>query len=96
MRFACALVLLELRSFRSVTTNVTKFSTQPSTLNLKLPRKSGKLERDIFQVARKSEIAIDKMEKVTLVDKEILIATVNGDYCAIGNNDCSADFLKFQ
>ncbi|MGA2680165.1 MAG: hypothetical protein ABSF44_00010 [Candidatus Bathyarchaeia archaeon] len=33
---------------------------------------------------------------VTLVDKEILTATVNGDYCAIGNNDCSADFLKFQ
>jgi len=34
------------------------------------------------------------MEKVTLVDKEILIATVNRNYCAIGNNDRSADFLE--
>lgn len=29
-----------------------------------------------------------------MVDKEILIATVNGNYCAIGNSDRSADFLE--
>ena len=34
------------------------------------------------------------MEKATLVDKEILIATVNGNYCAIGNIDRCADFLE--
>jgi len=62
------------------------------TLNLKLPRKSGKLERDIFKLLESQKVG--KMEKVTLVDKEILIATVNGNYCAIGNNDRCADFLE--
>jgi hypothetical protein len=36
------------------------------------------------------------MEKVMLVDKEILTATVNGNCCAIGKSERSADFLNFQ
>lgn len=43
------------------------------------------MESGYVRVAGKSEIAISKMKKVTLDDKEILIANVNGTYYAIGN-----------
>jgi len=43
------------------------------------------LESDFVKVAGKAEIPIGKMKKVQLLDKEILIANVNGNYYAIGN-----------
>jgi nitrite reductase/ring-hydroxylating ferredoxin subunit len=38
-----------------------------------------------MRVADKSEIAVGKMKKVTLDDKEILIANVYGNYYAVGS-----------
>ena len=43
------------------------------------------LESEYIRIAGKSDIAIGKMKKVTLDDKEILIANVDGNYYAIGN-----------
>ena len=43
------------------------------------------MESRYVRVAGKSDIAVGKMKKVTLDDKEILIANVNGNYYAIGN-----------
>lgn len=37
------------------------------------------------KVAETSEIPVGKMKMVKLEDKEILIANVNGNYCAIAN-----------
>ena len=38
-----------------------------------------------MRVAGKTEIPIGKMKKVKFLDREILIANVNGNYYAIGN-----------
>ncbi len=46
------------------------------------------VDSEYVRVAAKSDIATGKMKKVTLNDKEILIANVNGNYYAIGN-DCT-------
>ncbi len=43
------------------------------------------MDLDYVRVARKSDIAIGTMKKVTLNDKQILIANVNGNYYAIGS-----------
>ena len=43
------------------------------------------MESGYVRVAGKSEIAIGKMKKITLDDKEILVANVNGNYYAVGN-----------
>jgi nitrite reductase/ring-hydroxylating ferredoxin subunit len=43
------------------------------------------VDSEYVRVAGKSEIAVGQMKKVTLNDKEILIANVNGSYYAIGN-----------
>jgi nitrite reductase/ring-hydroxylating ferredoxin subunit len=43
------------------------------------------VESDYVRVADKSEIAGGKMKKVTLDDKEILIANVSGNYYAVGS-----------
>jgi 3-phenylpropionate/trans-cinnamate dioxygenase ferredoxin subunit len=46
------------------------------------------VESEYVRVAGKSDIAIGKMKKVTLNEKEILIANVNGNYYAI-SNECT-------
>jgi nitrite reductase/ring-hydroxylating ferredoxin subunit len=43
------------------------------------------LESDFVRVAGKAEIPIGKMKMVKFLDREILIANVNGTYYAIGN-----------
>ena len=43
------------------------------------------MESDFVRVAGKTEIPIGKMKKVSFLDREILIANVNGNYYAIGN-----------
>ena len=43
------------------------------------------MESEYVRVAGKADIADGKMRKVTLHDKEILIANVDGNYYAIGN-----------
>lgn len=42
-------------------------------------------EAGYVKVASTSEVPVGKMKKVTLEDKEILVANVNGTYYAIGN-----------
>ncbi|XES78563.1 MAG: Rieske (2Fe-2S) protein [Candidatus Bathyarchaeia archaeon] len=42
-------------------------------------------EAGYVRVASTSEVPVGKMKKVTLEDKEVLIANVNGTYYAIGN-----------
>lgn len=46
------------------------------------------MESGFVRVAGKSEIAVGKMKKVTLDDKEILITNVNGAYYAV-SNECT-------
>ena|SRR5271157_4570232 len=46
------------------------------------------MESGYVRVAGKSEIPVGKMKAVKLEGKEILIANVNGNYCAI-NNMCT-------
>jgi len=43
------------------------------------------MESEYFRAADKSEIKVGKMKKVILDGKEILIANVNGNYYAVGN-----------
>jgi nitrite reductase/ring-hydroxylating ferredoxin subunit len=43
------------------------------------------LKSDFVRVAGKEEIPIGKMKMVKFLDREILIANVNGNYYAIGN-----------
>jgi len=43
------------------------------------------LESNFVRVAGKAEIPIGKMKMVKFLDREILIANVNGNYYAIGN-----------
>jgi len=43
------------------------------------------MESNFVRVAGKSEIPVGKMKAVKLEGKEILIANVSGNYCAIGN-----------
>jgi 3-phenylpropionate/trans-cinnamate dioxygenase ferredoxin component len=43
------------------------------------------VESGYVRIAGKSEIALGKMKKITLDDKVILVANVNGNYYAVGN-----------
>jgi nitrite reductase/ring-hydroxylating ferredoxin subunit len=43
------------------------------------------IESGFVRAADKSEIAVGKMKKVTLEDNEVLIASVNGNYFAVGS-----------
>ncbi len=57
-------------------------------------------ETGFVRVVGKSEIPIGKMKKVQLDDKEVLVANVGGNYCAIGarcthrNGDLSQGSLE--